>query len=42
VGPLVRQHGLQYLLAASMLAGAIQIAFGLLRLGRYMKYVPGR
>ena len=36
---LVRDHGLQYLLAATALAGVIQIGAGLLRLGRYMRYV---
>ncbi|MBU2958460.1 SulP family inorganic anion transporter [Paracoccus sp. 1_MG-2023] len=36
---LVRDHGLQYLLAATVLAGLIQIAMGLLRLGRFMRYV---
>ena len=30
---LVRDHGLQYLLAATVLAGVLQIAAGLLRLG---------
>ncbi len=37
---LVRDHGLQYLFAATLLTGAIQIAFGVFRLGRYMKFVP--
>ena len=37
---LVRDHGLDYLFAATLLTGAIQIAFGLFRLGRYMKFVP--
>jgi SulP family sulfate permease len=36
---LVREHGLQYLFAASLLCGVIQIAVGLLRLGRYVKFV---
>jgi len=36
---LVRDHGLNYLLAATVLAGLIQIAFGLLRLGRFMRFV---
>ncbi|MGB0681207.1 MAG: SulP family inorganic anion transporter [Magnetovibrionaceae bacterium] len=36
---LVRDHGLEYLLAATLLTGVIQIAFGLLRLGRYMRFV---
>ncbi|RMH44926.1 MAG: SulP family inorganic anion transporter, partial [Alphaproteobacteria bacterium] len=34
---LVRDHGLQYLLAATVLAGLLQIAAGLLRLGFVMR-----
>lgn len=36
---LVRDHGLQYLLAATVLAGLLQIGMGLLRLGFVMRYV---
>lgn len=36
---LVRDHGLQYLLAATLLCGVLQIAFGLLRLGVLMRFV---
>ncbi len=36
---LVRDHGLQYLLAATVLAGLIQIGAGLFRLGVVMRYV---
>lgn len=36
---LVRDHGLQYLLAATVLTGLLQIGAGLLRLGFVMKYV---
>ncbi|WP_366524237.1 SulP family inorganic anion transporter [Brevundimonas sp.] len=36
---LVRDHGLEYLFAASLLTGVFQIAVGLLRLGRYIKFV---
>jgi len=36
---LVRDHGLQYLLAATVLTGVIQIAMGLLKLGSVMRYV---
>lgn len=36
---LVRDHGLEYLLAATVLTGLIQIAMGLLRLGFVMRYV---
>jgi len=37
--PLVHAHGLPYLLAAGVLAGVVQIAFGLLRLGVLMRFV---
>jgi SulP family sulfate permease len=36
---LVKEHGLQYLLAATVLAGVIQIAAGLLKLGQLMRFV---
>ncbi|MBM3604325.1 MAG: SulP family inorganic anion transporter [Alphaproteobacteria bacterium] len=36
---LVRDHGLEYLLAATVLAGLIQIGCGLLRLGFVMRFV---
>lgn len=36
---LVRDHGLQYLLATTVLAGLLQIGMGLLRLGFVMRYV---
>ncbi|WP_140985360.1 SulP family inorganic anion transporter [Asticcacaulis tiandongensis] len=38
-GALVREHGLQYLLAATILAGIIQIAAGWLRVGYVMRFV---
>ncbi len=37
--PLVHTHGLPYLFAAGLLAGMIQILFGLLRLGVLMRFV---
>lgn len=37
---LVKDHGLQYLFAATILTGGLQIIFGALKLGRQMKYVP--
>ncbi len=37
--PLVHAHGLQYLLAAGLLAGLIQMLFGVLRLGVLMRFV---
>lgn len=39
VGALVQAHGLAYLLAATVLAGAFQIVFGLLKLDVLLRYV---
>ncbi|MHA6690847.1 SulP family inorganic anion transporter [Devosia sp. A449] len=39
MGSLVREHGLQYLLAATILAGLLQIGAGYLRIGGIMKFV---
>ena len=39
VGPLVRDHGVAYLFAATILMGLIQIAAGLLRLDWVMQFV---
>ncbi len=36
---LVKEHGLQYLLAATVLTGVIQIIAGYLRLGDLMRFV---
>ena len=36
---LVKEHGLEYLLAATVLAGLIQIAAGFARLGQLMRFV---
>lgn len=36
---LVKDHGLQYLLAATVLAGLLQIGMGLLKLGQLMQFV---
>ncbi len=36
---LVKEHGLEYLLAATVLAGLIQIAAGAAKLGRLMRFV---
>ncbi|WP_437272312.1 SulP family inorganic anion transporter [Staphylococcus succinus] len=38
--PLVKDHGVQYLLAATILMGIIQIIFGILKVGRLMKFIP--
>jgi high affinity sulfate transporter 1 len=40
MGSLVKEHGLQYLLAATILTGVLQIIMGALKLGRLMKFVP--
>lgn len=37
---LVKDHGLQYLFAATILTGMVQILFGVCKLGRQMKYIP--
>ncbi|MCK0473519.1 SulP family inorganic anion transporter [Halalkalibacter sp. APA_J-10(15)] len=37
---LVADHGLQYLLAATILTGILQILFGVFKLARIMKFVP--
>ena len=37
---LVADHGVEYLLAATILAGAIQIALGLLGVAKLMRFVP--
>lgn len=37
--PLVASHGIQYLFAAGLLAGAMQIVFGLCKMGVLMRFV---
>ncbi|MBP6419564.1 MAG: SulP family inorganic anion transporter, partial [Giesbergeria sp.] len=37
--PLVQSHGLEYLFAAGLLAGAVQVLFGLMRLGVLVRFV---
>lgn len=37
---LVKEQGIQYLLAATILTGIIQIIFGIFKLARYMKFIP--
>jgi SulP family sulfate permease len=36
---LVREHGLQYLLAATLLTGVLQVVIGYLRMGELMRFV---
>src|SRR5690606_30056373 len=38
--PLVAKHGIEYLFAATILTGIIQVVFRIFRLSRYMKFVP--
>ena len=40
IGPMVHQHGVEYILPAVVLAGVIQIIFGLTRMARLMRFVP--
>lgn len=40
VAPLVRSHGLDYLIAAVILAGVVQMLFGALGVARLMRFVP--
>ncbi|WP_102272732.1 SulP family inorganic anion transporter [Cytobacillus massiliigabonensis] len=37
---LVADHGMQYLFAATILTGILQILFGVLKLARFMKFIP--
>lgn len=40
IGPMVKEYGASYILPTLILAGLIQIAFGLLGLARMMRFVP--
>jgi SulP family sulfate permease len=40
IAPLVRDHGLQYLIAAVLLGGVLQVALGLLGVAKVMRFVP--
>ncbi|MDO0823856.1 SulP family inorganic anion transporter [Desulfosporosinus nitroreducens] len=37
---LVKEHGIEYLFAATILTGIFQILFGTFKLARYMKFIP--
>lgn len=37
---LVKEHGIQYLFAATVLTGVLQVLMGVLKLGRLMRFVP--
>ncbi|MED1517590.1 SulP family inorganic anion transporter, partial [Bacillus paranthracis] len=38
--PLVKEHGLNYLLAATVLTGIIQVIFGVCKIAKVMKFIP--
>src|SRR5690625_2838983 len=38
--PLVKEHGLNYLLAATILTGIIQILFGIFKVAKVMQFIP--
>lgn len=38
--PLVKEHGIQYLLAATVLTGIIQLLFGIFKIGKLIKFIP--
>jgi SulP family sulfate permease len=38
--PLVKEHGLNYLLVATVLTGIIQVIFGILKIDKVMKFIP--
>lgn len=38
--PLVKEHGVEYLLAATILTGVIQILFGVFKVAKVMKFIP--
>ncbi|WP_026819951.1 SulP family inorganic anion transporter [Arthrobacter castelli] len=40
IAPLVASHGLDYLVAAVILAGVIQVVFGLLGVAKLMRFIP--
>nr|WP_216633969.1 SulP family inorganic anion transporter [Paenibacillus alvei] len=40
MAPLVREYGLQYMLAATILTGIIQFILGICKINRLMKFIP--
>ncbi|MFT0803159.1 SulP family inorganic anion transporter [Bacillus swezeyi] len=40
MGTLVRDYGIEYLFAATILTGIIQLIFGVLKIARFMKFIP--
>ncbi|GAA4426760.1 SulP family inorganic anion transporter [Georgenia halophila] len=40
IAPLAREHGLDYLIAAVILAGIVQVLFGVLGVAKMMRFIP--
>lgn len=40
IGPMVHEHGVQYILPAVLMAGVIQVLFGVLGMARLMRFIP--
>lgn len=40
MGPLVKDYGLDYLFAATVLTGIIQLLFGIFKIAKLMKFIP--
>ena len=40
VAPVAREHGIQYLMATVILAGVLQVLFGLVGVARLMRFIP--
>lgn len=40
MAPLIRDHGLEFLFAATILTGIIQILFGIFKIAKLMKFIP--
>ncbi|WP_437830183.1 SulP family inorganic anion transporter [Niallia taxi] len=40
MGPLVRDYGLEYLFAATILTGVFQVVFGIFKIAKLMKFIP--
>lgn len=38
--PLVKEHGVEYLFAATILTGVIQVIFGVLKVAKVMRFIP--
>ncbi len=40
IASLVKEHGIEYMLAATILAGVLQIIFGFFRIGNLLRFIP--